>query len=149
MAGALLQPKELKHPCEDCGGKIIATRESALRCDGCKTKRRRAKDARRHIVTRRTSAYRQKYRAWSIQKRYGISQQEFEALFESQGRCCAICRSVSPGSFGKHWSVDHDHDTGQVRGILCHPCNLMLGLAKDDIGRLQQADNYLTRSLLK
>ena len=74
-------------------------------------------------------------------KRYGISGEEWESLFESQGRKCAICRA--PNSGKRDWDTDHDHKTGKVRGILCSPCNTALGLFKDETGILQQAIQYL------
>lgn len=46
-------------------------------------------------------------------------------MFESQGKACAICRSET--TRGQGWHTDHSHDTGEVRGILCHDCNVALG----------------------
>jgi hypothetical protein len=83
--------------------------------------------------------------------RFGLSRAAFDAMFEAQGKACAICRSPRPG--GKNfWSVDHDHSCcpssdqtcGQcVRGILCSRCNHGLGNFKDDIDRLGAAIRYL------
>jgi hypothetical protein len=62
-----------------------------------------------------------------------------EALSEKQQNACAICRRV----FSAVPHVDHDHQTGQVRGLLCNSCNLGLGLFQDDVERLQNATKYL------
>lgn len=61
-------------------------------------------------------------------------------MFEAQGSVCAICRLDEPG---RAWSVDHDHDTGAVRGVLCWHCNIALGHFRDDPLRLASAIKYL------
>jgi hypothetical protein len=66
-------------------------------------------------------------------------------LFESQGRCCAICKKNDPAS-KKGWHTGHDHSTGFIRGILCHDCNVMLGYAQDSLEVLQKAIEYLSFS---
>lgn len=87
------------------------------------------------------------------EQRFGISRDQFDALFESQGRACAICKSPDPGiSF---WHTDHDHACcpgsdktcgNCVRGILCGPCNQGLGRFGDDVDRLRSAIDYLERT---
>jgi hypothetical protein len=75
---------------------------------------------------------------------YGLTLQEWEQLFESQGRCCAICKGTEPGT-KNGWHTDHCHSAKRVRAILCQHCNVMLGHAKDDIERLQAAILYLKK----
>ena len=78
--------------------------------------------------------------------KYGISLWHWDALFEAQGKRCAVCRTDDPGGVGPQgWSTDHDHATGKVRGILCCNCNHMLGNAKDDTSTLLAAVDYLIR----
>jgi hypothetical protein len=79
-------------------------------------------------------------RGWHLQSRFGLSEAQWEALFESQGRRCAICRTTKRG---KQWHTDHDHDTGHVRGILCGRCNRGLGQFGDDSRLLRTAARYL------
>jgi hypothetical protein len=76
-------------------------------------------------------------------KRYGITLEHFDAMLAVQGHRCANrgCLAIDPGKRG--WHVDHDHATGKVRGLLCGPCNLMLGQARDSIRRLLGAVVYL------
>jgi hypothetical protein len=76
-----------------------------------------------------------------IKCRYGITLAEYNILLESQGGVCKICRRKSPQ--GKRLSVDHDHNTGRVRGLLCNPCNLVLGNANESVLTLQAAILYL------
>lgn len=80
-----------------------------------------------------------------LRQRYGISHAEYDVLLQAQGGGCAICGSTEPGKGFKHFHVDHDHATGQVRGLLCAPCNQALGLFREDSSVLQQAVAYLSR----
>lgn len=72
---------------------------------------------------------------------YDITMEEFEARLASQGGVCAICRTDTWTGKGPH--VDHNHETGAVRGILCHKCNLGLGKFNDDPELLRAAATYL------
>lgn len=75
-------------------------------------------------------------------RKYGITLEEKAEIFRQQGRRCAICRSAIPRH--KHnWVLDHDHKTGKIRGVLCSPCNLGLGLFKHDIQLLLNAGDYI------
>lgn len=69
---------------------------------------------------------------------YGITQEQYEAKWSAQGGLCAICR----GCF-ESLQVDHCHETGKVRGLLCKPCNTALGMMRDRIPALQSAIEYL------
>lgn len=75
------------------------------------------------------------------EREYGLTHDEFLALLEAQGSVCAICGN---GEQQRALAVDHDHETGAVRGLLCDRCNPMLGYARDDIAVLQAAIMYLT-----
>lgn len=66
---------------------------------------------------------------------------DFEVLFAEQGGTCAICEL--PEISGRSLAIDHCHETGRVRGLLCNRCNRALGLMKDDPERLLRAINYL------
>jgi len=89
-----------------------------------------------------------KKRDRTLRRKYGISAEGYAALLEGQGGRCALCGGDDPKSgnrFGeKWWHVDHDHQTGRVRGLLCGPCNMALGLFKDDPEFLRLAIEYLT-----
>lgn len=69
----------------------------------------------------------QKYREAHLRRKYGISQADYDTLYEAQGGLCAICKTASPGGHGKKLHVDHCHETGAVRKLLCHSCNTKLG----------------------
>jgi hypothetical protein len=81
------------------------------------------------------------YRERNI-RTYGITPDDYDRMLADQGGRCPICKGdFSAQQRAPH--IDHDHYTGQVRAILCHHCNLMLGQAKDDIVVLQSAIDYL------
>ena len=70
------------------------------------------------------------YRTVRLRERYGMTISEWDALFESQGKACAICSTTESGS-RNGWDTDHCHDTGKVRGILCNHCNVALGRIRE------------------
>src|ERR1700744_270812 len=106
--------------------------------DRAKALRQRLYPRDRETVLARSQEWREanqeRYRAllWKAKLRrvYGITPEQYDAILEGQGNACASCGSDTPGGHGK-WNLDHCHDTGDVRGILCHGCNLGLGLLKD------------------
>lgn len=76
---------------------------------------------------------------------YGVGSAEIEAMLETQGGRCAICRTDNwPGHHHKP-HVDHCHDTGQIRGVLCASCNQGLGKFRDSPDLLQAAIAYLQK----
>jgi hypothetical protein len=81
----------------------------------------------------------------SLWKNYGLTIEGYNAIFKSQGGRCAIClqKEVS-GKRSKRLAVDHCHETGRIRGLLCQRCNRALGLLKDDKNVLANAITYLS-----
>lgn len=81
-------------------------------------------------------------------KKYGISLEQYNDMLESQNYCCDICKQeesqVIKGKIAS-LSVDHDHLTGKIRGLLCNNCNNGLGRFKDDIEKLASAILYLKK----
>ena len=77
-----------------------------------------------------------------LKRIFGLTPEALDAVIASQGGVCAICRDSKP----QH--IDHDHRSGRVRGVLCGPCNMGLGLFKDDPRRLDAASDYLHRDRL-
>ena len=75
---------------------------------------------------------------------YGISLEEYYQRLEEQGGTCYLCPATPPTNTRKKFlCVDHDHETGKVRGLLCDKCNRGLGLLGDDADRLLRAANYI------
>ena len=76
-------------------------------------------------------------RKHNLKTRYGITETEYNEMLEKQGNVCALC-----GGEMKRPVVDHNHQTGKVRGILCHPCNIKLP-AVEDMGWVMLVWAYL------
>lgn len=77
-----------------------------------------------------------------LKRKYGISNLAYLKLLNEQNCQCAIC-GIPQIELKESLHVDHDHDTGIVRGLLCRRCNAMLGMADDSIERFQKAIEYL------
>ena len=84
------------------------------------------------------------YKAFDhIKRRYGLTRSQYETLLYLQGGRCAICRRGPEGSGKKRLTVDHDHETGEVRGLLCNHCNAAIGNLRDDPLVVRAAAAYL------
>jgi len=114
------------------------------RCKTCKTQ-----DTRQYRTThpefeqRRYWADPDAARERHLRRKYGISLSVYRDLLVQQQGCCAICGK--PELSPRLLDVDHDHATGQVRGLLCTNCNRMVGHAHDSADRLRKAADYLER----
>ncbi len=75
---------------------------------------------------------------------YGITIQEHNRLRDEQGNVCAICGGVNKD---QALCIDHDHATGEVRGLLCHACNRAIGLLKDDPELMVRAAEYIRKGV--
>lgn len=91
----------------------------------------------REVVKARKAAAHEKY----VQSTYGLLEGEYDRLYRLQSGVCAICKRATGAT--RKLSVDHDHATGAVRGLLCRPCNDMLGHARDSDMFFYRAANYL------
>lgn len=67
------------------------------------------------------------HRRWKLRTRYGITPERYDEMLAEQNNRCAICGGTDVRGTGANLSVDHNHRTGEVRGLLCQPCNLALG----------------------
>lgn len=98
-----------------------------------------------HQARKDDPEYRRMRREAMVRYTYGITQAELELRIEQQQGWCAICGGP-PNGPGKRLHIDHCHDTGRIRGLLCGKCNTMIGLADNDPERLMAAAMYLERS---
>jgi hypothetical protein len=89
-------------------------------------------------------------RRYKINTRHKISLEEYDELLNSQEGVCAICGKpetrIQKGKVTP-LAVDHDHKTGEIRGLLCSKCNLGIGCLNDDIKILEAAINYLRKDI--
>lgn len=79
-------------------------------------------------------------RRWYLKKLYGLTLEGYEQLVNDQDGVCAIC--FSPPT-EEHLCVDHDHETGEIRSLLCRSCNMALGLFKESQEIVTRAARYL------
>lgn len=131
-----------------------ATKKDGLRgiCKGCfsiymKTPRFKKQQAEYY----KTPEGRANQRRVQLKRKYGITQEQYEAILALQGGGCAICETKDSGA--RRFSIDHDHTCcpGKItcgkciRGLLCHNCNTSLGGFRDEIELLDKAIKYLIK----
>jgi hypothetical protein len=115
---------KLRHKlnCKRCTTEFIAKRLGAKWCsDYCKQSGRDG-------------------RKYALKYSYRLTPQEYQKLVDNQNGQCAICKEITK------LVVDHNHISGEIRGLLCHLCNTGLGLFKDDSNRLKGAIKYMAKS---
>jgi hypothetical protein len=80
-----------------------------------------------------------------LRRRYNITEANYYEMLEKQDYKCATCKSSDPIGYrgSDKFCVDHDHSTGEVRGLLCNHCNRALGLVRDNRQTLQNMLQYL------
>lgn len=125
--------------------------------EGFRKKKTDAQRARREAAPEEVKAYnREKMRKYrknpdknlvALQRLYGLSVEQFRAMEAAQGNRCKMCKRTPEEAGDTRLCVDHCHATGKVRGLLCSPCNKLLGNAQDKIEILQAGIDYLKESL--
>jgi hypothetical protein len=83
-----------------------------------------------------------------LKSKFGITPGRYDMLLATQRGQCAICGSTEYDGTGRSFAVDHDHMTGEVRGLLCGRCNRAIGLFKEDPETLLRAAAYLKEDRL-
>lgn len=107
--------------------------------------KRREKARKRAIARQANKAhYKAKDFQYDLKKHYGLSLAQYNEMYLLQGGKCAIC-SQPEASFKRKLHVDHNHSTGQVRGLLCTQCNPGIGYFQESIERLEMALTYLKK----
>ncbi len=95
---------------------------------------------RKRKYTREFQAFKQSH----LWQKYQWTKSIYEHVLLMQGGACAICaREDSGHKTKKAFVVDHDHETGHPRGLLCYPCNMALGLMQDNTANFSNAIHYL------
>lgn len=128
--------------------RVLAARREYEKRPDVRTRRRTSK--RRRMTD---PAYRKKQQAyvtgWKREKKYGITPEQYAEMLVSQKGVCAICHQPerSRGCKGsiRVLTLDHDHATNEIRGLLCDRCNRGLGYFGDDPQKLAAAITYLKK----
>lgn len=118
---------------ESCFSKASSRRDGLqTQCKECQAVRRKRWDS-ENPDANRDSYY---------LRTYGITLDEYNEWFHTQGGRCAVC-DTHQMDLAKKLAVDHDHITGEVRGLLCTDCNMAIGKLGDDIEGIERALAYL------
>lgn len=123
----------------------------AIYCKPCSReydRKRRAEDNEKNLAYQR--AYREAnreqrrelMRTWNL-RIYGLTPDQYLDMYDAQGGTCKICDAPGESFGGRRLHVDHDHESGRVRGLLCGLCNSALGKFKDSPDLLRRAASYL------
>jgi hypothetical protein len=111
----------------------------------------------KHKKNRQVKEYRRKHQTWYAReqlkktaKKYGLTLEEYDQILEDQNGVCAICGKPETelnryGSINR-LSIDHDHDTDKIRGLLCRRCNRVLGSIETNIELIPQMIAYLIKN---
>jgi len=125
--------------------------KKSWQCKKCRADYRRSER-----VRARTSVYNKKYakenldlirqkeRRNNLKYKFGLTVQQYDKMFQDQGGECKIC-SIAQSQLKKKLCVDHNHDTGRIRGLLCDSCNRAMGLLKESIPVIEKIIDYLKK----
>jgi hypothetical protein len=128
--------------CPKCGGtrRMLVHKGKHTQCRDCHNMRtrewNRVHRKQRNPASPKDKEYRRK---WALRSRYGLTVEQYQEMFSSQGGVCAICRKPSKRTL----NVDHCHKTKEIRGLLCDGCNVGLSNFRDNINSLSRAREYL------
>lgn len=108
------------------------------------TRRSWCKDCDRRDNRKELSPRRATIKNWKLKKRFGITLAQYDEMVAKQGGLCAICgKPPSARSIHSSLCVDHDHESGRVRGLLCGDCNIGIGKLGDNLEGVMRAVKYL------
>lgn len=83
-------------------------------------------------------------KAYHRKMKYNITQEEYDNMMFKQNFSCKIC-GMHKDDLNKELSVDHDHNTGKIRDLLCQHCNTMLGMGRESINIFKSAISYIKK----
>jgi hypothetical protein len=136
----------LRGDCKTCFQARAKARNELIRKENvARAKKWRADNPERYRETQRrmrsTPQGKTRQRAGYLKRKYGITIEQYDELLAAQGGRCAICRREPRPDISLH--LDHDHESGQLRGVLCFRCNNALGDFDDEVSLLRAAVGYL------
>lgn len=126
------------HKCTQCGKKFPRTHKYFYKFSGMKDGLASFCKSCSLLISRK----------YNLKSQYNMTIEDYDKMLMLQGGVCAICRKPETYSHYlskqvRRLSVDHNHITGEVRGLLCHKCNLLIGGAEDSIDILYSTIEYL------
>ena len=108
-------------------------------CKECLCKRKKEKYRDNHNGAKERAS------AWSRMNMYGLDSDTYQMMVFQQGSVCAVCGEPQRARHTKLLCVDHNHETGQIRELLCHTCNVLLGYVEKDRSRVKKLVEYLKK----
>lgn len=145
-----LTPKT-KDGCIGCNGQVTGRARFCASClKNIPTKERKrlwSAEEKERLTAMRVPPSFDRSRMYNLKYNYGLTNEQVLSAFEDDNGSCHICghRPAADAKGHHRLHLDHDHESGKVRGWLCMSCNTALGHFKDDIDRLRQAVAYLER----
>lgn len=128
-------------------GSVVEYKVRRKKCHSCLTKQTLAARDKRFKTPEELRLYRLKVvRKCNLKRLYGLTEEDFESILEAQNHKCKICNidiCRNAKIRNQKTCIDHCHTSGKVRGVLCHKCNICLGLMDDDPARVETMLNYL------
>jgi len=89
--------------------------------------------------------HKQNWLKYTLRNKFDISVEDYDRMLKEQNGVCAICGQPE-SSDRQRLSVDHNHETGEIRGLLCQKCNTMVGMSLEKVSILESAIRFLQRS---
>lgn len=139
------EPSNIRGKCVSCNKNKQArfqqsgkTRYRAY-CQGCNNKKYKIKQS---YCKKKLQGYAYAQRL----RKYGITADQHKQMLEDQSLCCAICNKPETEE-GRKFAIDHCHETGKVRGLLCFRCNTAIGKLDDNPELLEKSARYLRGEL--
>lgn len=143
---ALIAEKPYK--CRVCGNteyKLMSGKRCCWPCHKAHSEIWRKSNPEKHNKSARTAEGRVRFKNyrknWALKARYGITLEKYNEMVEMQSNGCLICKGNQ--SLHRPLVVDHCHKTGNIRGLLCDPCNIGLSNFRDNPERMESAANYI------
>jgi hypothetical protein len=141
--------------CRECGVKETLEapfyKSTNNRCKSCTKKYHQEYRSRTNVKKRESQRNKDRIdsgqkRAYHLKSAYGITPEKYDEMLAAQGGVCGICKGEDTKHKSNYFAIDHNHSTGEVRGLLCGSCNTALGLFGDSVDSLMSAAAYLMSS---
>lgn len=126
--------------CQECGVESKNFYGRKLTCWPCLSQKRKLK----RKLEKGTPQQKERARRENLKHNYGINVEDFNDRLRKQKNKCAICKRLQEPH--KNFSVDHNHKTGLIRGLLCSQCNVGLGFLQENKRILKNAISYLEKT---
>jgi len=138
--------------CKEPGKKFYNYAHERMCTDCMRTKRKAGYQVNKEKVLKRVSSYRKnnpdKIKHTKLKQTYGITLESYQIMLLAQNNVCAICERPEETIWRGQQTmlaVDHDHNTGAVRGLLCQKCNRALGLLEENRRSIDRLGAYIDK----